>query len=60
MQRKRHQADYDPEAPEGRWRKVDVVEDVNTAANAIERFEATPIQDRCAFAIFVLLKNRNP
>ena len=60
MQRERHEADYDPQAPERRWRKSDVVEDVNTAANLIEGFEATPLQDRRAFSIFVLLKNRNP
>ena len=59
MQRKRHRADYDPEAPDGRWRKADVEEDIDTALDAIVRLEAAPILDRRAFAIFVLLKNRN-
>ena len=60
MQRKRHRAGYDPEAPDGRWRKADVEEDLDTAQDAIVRFEASPVLDRRAFAVFVLLKNRNP
>ena len=57
MQQKRHQADYDPE---GRWRKSYVEEDINAAADAIESIEAAPVQDRRAFAVFVLLRNRKP
>ena len=55
MQQKRHQADYDPE---GRWAKSDVEEDIDDAAGAIDDFGAAPLQDRRAFAVFVLLKNR--
>ena len=57
MQQKRHRADYDPE---GRWRKSDVEEDIDEAARTIDSFEAAPLRDRRAFAIFVLLRNRNP
>lgn len=57
MQQKRHQADYDPE---GYWRKSYVEEDINAAADAIESIEAAPVQDRRAFAVFVLLRNRKP
>ena len=60
MQSKRHQADYDPQSPEGRWIKSDVEEEINSAANAIEEFDSAPLRDRQAFAVFVLLKNRNP
>lgn len=60
MQRKRHRADYEPQAPYSRWRKSDVEEDIGTAVAAIVAFEAAPLPDRRAFAVFVLLKNRNP
>ena len=60
MQRKRHQADYDPQPPEGRWRKSAVVRQVDVAASVIEKFELTPIRYRRAFAVHVLLRNRNP
>ena len=59
MQGKRHRADYDPQSPEGRWVKSNVEEDIDSAANAIEGFGSAPLRDRQAFAIFVLLKNRN-
>ncbi len=59
MQRKRHRADYEPQAREGRWRKSEVVEDIEVTANVIEKFDSTPIRERRAFAVFVLLKNRN-
>ena len=57
MQRKRHQADYDPA---GRWSKSAVMEDLDSAADAIEEFEAAALADRRAFAVFVLLKSRSP
>lgn len=60
MQGKRHQADYDPHPPEGPWSKADVEDDIDTAQDAIARFEAAPLPDRRAFAVHVLLKNRNP
>ena len=55
MQRKRHQADYDPV---GRWSKSDVLDDLDNAADASDEFEAAPLKDRRAFAVFVLLKSR--
>ena len=55
MQRKRHIADYDPE---GRWNKSEVAEDIDDAANIIDRFEQAPIRDRRAFAVYVLLQSR--
>ena len=57
LQGKRNEADYDPE---GRWDKAEVAEDVATAEDVIREFEAAPLRERRAFAIFVLLKNRNP
>ena len=60
MQRKRHRADYEPQAPDGRWRKSDVAGHIAAAADTIEEFEAAPLKDRRAFAIFVLLKSRSP
>ena len=55
MQRKRHKADYDPE---GRWHKSDVAEDIDDAEEIIDRFEQVPAQDRRAFAVYVLLRDR--
>ena len=60
MQRKRHRADYEPQAPDGRWRKSDVAGHIAAAADTIEEFEAAPLKDRRAFAVFVLLKSRSP
>ena len=57
LQGKRNEADYDPE---GRWDKAEVAEDVAAAEDVIREFEAAPLRERRAFAIFVLLKNRNP
>ena len=59
IQGKRAEADYDPETPQGRWSKADVAEDIDTAEDAIERFEAAPLQSRRAFAVHVLLRYRN-
>lgn len=59
IQGKRVEADYDPEAPQGRWSKADVAEDIDTAEDAIERFEAAPLQARRAFAVHVLLRHRS-
>lgn len=57
LQGKRNDADYDPE---GRWKKSEVAEDVTAAEGVIRDFEAAPLRERRSFAIFVLLKNRNP
>ena len=56
MRKKRHLADYEPE---GRWTKSNVEEDLDAATDAIDGFEAAPLRDRRAFAVFVLLRNRN-
>ena len=58
LQEKRNEADYDPQAHEGRWRMSNVEEDIDAAADVIARFEAVPPRDRRAFAVFVLLKYR--
>ena len=60
MQHKRQRADYEPQGPDDRWRKSDVEDHIAAAADTIERFEAAPLKDRRAFAVFVLLKSRNP
>lgn len=55
MQQKRHSADYDPDA---RFKKSDVVADIDRIEDAITRFAAVPPSDRRAFAIYVLLARR--
>ena len=55
IQHKRHGADYDPF---GRWYKSEVAEDIDTAADIIDQFERAPMQDRRAFAVYVLLRSR--
>ena len=56
MQQKRHQADY---APEARYDKVSVLQDIITIAEAITRFHQVPVKDRRAFAVYLLLPLRN-
>lgn len=55
MQIKRHSADYDPEE---KFFKSAVWIDVIITGIIIDAFNNAPIQDRRAFAAFVLLKNR--
>ncbi len=55
LQSKRHQADYDPDSS---FRKSNVVEDINSARTAIDRFLETPRSVRRDFAIHVLMKER--
>lgn len=57
LQGKRNEADYDPD---GCWKKSDVAEAVTIAEDVIHDFEAAPLRERRAFAVHVLLKNRNP
>ena len=57
LQAKRNEADYDPDR---RWDKSGVAEAVTIAEDVIRDFEAAPLRARRAFAISVLLKNRNP
>lgn len=56
MQRKRHQADY---APEACYDKDFVLQDIITIAEAIARFHQAPVKDRRAFAVYLLLPLRN-
>ena len=55
MQRKRHNADYDPYT---RFTKSAVVTDIGRVRDVIARFNAVPASDRRAFAIHVLLDQR--
>ena len=55
LQNKRHSADYDPDH---RVRKTEVVADIEDVRTTITRFLATPVGDRRAFAIHVLMKAR--
>ena len=56
MQEKRHKADYDPTV---NFPKLDVLSDIASVEEAIRRFNQSPIKDRRAFAVFVLLDLRN-
>ena len=55
MQTKRLSADYDPFS---RFSKSEVIQDIATAAQAIEDFGTVSIKDRRAFCAFVLFKKR--
>ena len=55
MQRKRHNADYDPYA---RFTKSAVVTDIGRVRDVIARFSAVPATERRAFAIHILLDQR--
>ena len=55
MQRKRHTADYDPDA---QFAKSDVMKDIGRVEDVIARFADLPAKDRRAFAIYVLLDQR--
>lgn len=55
MQRKRHTADYDPDA---RFTKSDVVKDIERVGDVIARFSEVAAKDRRAFAIYILLDQR--
>ena len=56
MQKKRHGADYDPDAT---FSKSDVVQDIADAEDVILCFNRVPARDRRAFAIYLLLDFRN-
>lgn len=56
MQEKRHKADYDPTVS---FSKSAVRQDINAAEEAMHAFEVEHRRDRCAFAAYVLFKNRN-
>lgn len=55
MQAKRHDADYNPFH---KTTKSEVTTDINAVEAAIDDFEAAPLKDRRAFAVWVLLKER--
>lgn len=55
MQRKRHTADYDPEA---QFTKSDVIKDIDRVADVLARFSSVSTKDKRAFAIYVLLDRR--
>ena len=63
MQKKRHGADYDPDAtaaydPDTAFSKSNVIQDIAVAENAINHFSNAPVRDRRAFAVYVLLDIR--
>ncbi|MDE0694000.1 MAG: hypothetical protein OXI55_17375 [Gammaproteobacteria bacterium] len=55
MQRKRHLADYDPDV---RFKKSDVVGDIDRVEDIITSFNTATASDRRAFGIYVLLVRR--
>ena len=55
MQRERERADYDPDAS---FTKSEVEQHINDTAAMVNRFLATSISDRRAFAVYVLLPIR--
>ena len=55
LQAKRHSADYDPDAS---FRKSEVLQDIDEAAEVIRCFGEASLKDRRAFAVYVLLNIR--
>lgn len=55
MQKKRHRADY---APDATFFKSDVIQDITEAEDVIRCFNSVPARDRRAFAVYVLLPLR--
>ena len=55
MQKKRHDADYDPDTP---FSKTDVLTGISEAEDVIRRFGEAPRKDRRAFAVYLLLERR--
>lgn len=55
MQKKRHEADYDPDAT---FFKTDVIQDITDAEDVIRCFNSVPARDRRAFSVYVLLPLR--
>ncbi len=56
MQKKRHSADYDPDAV---FSKPEVVQDIDEAETVIRGFPRASRRDRRAFAVYLLLDIRN-
>lgn len=55
MQRKRHTADYDPDA---RFLRSDVIQLIEETARTITRFNGVIAKDKRAFAVYVLFNLR--
>lgn len=55
LQRKRHRADYDPDAS---FSKNEVIQDILAAEGVIQRFVKASLRDRRAFVAYVLLPIR--
>ena len=55
LQKKRHGADYDPDAV---FAKLEVVQGISETEDAIRRFGSAPLKDRRAFAVYLLLDIR--
>ncbi len=55
MQKKRHGADYDPDAV---FSKPEVLQDIHEAETVIRGFPMAPRKDRRAFAVYLLLEIR--
>lgn len=55
MQRRRHYADYDPDA---NFSRSDVMQFIDDTEGVIAGFESVDARDRRAFAVYVLLRNR--
>jgi uncharacterized protein (UPF0332 family) len=55
MQQRRHDADYDPYS---RFRKSEVLADLQQVKEAISKFERCKLSERRAFAAYALLKTR--
>ena len=55
MQRKRHDADYDPTV---RFQKSEVLRDFKSVTDAIKSYRSVALRDRRAFSIYIVLKSR--
>ena len=55
MQRKRHTADYDPDAA---FSKNEVIQSISEAEDVIRGFAQAPRRDRRAFAVYLLFDSR--
>jgi len=50
---KRHSADYDPDTA---FSRSEVINDIESAEEAIKNFKKSPMKDRRAFAAWVILQ----
>ena len=55
LQSRRHRADYDPEVP---FSQREILAEIEQASQLIADFRNTPAQERRAFAIFILMRER--